>query len=48
MDEMISLLKEKGYRDGTDFISFFDPAAGHNEHAWAARLWRPLIFLFGK
>jgi hypothetical protein len=48
MDEMIDLLKEKGYHEGSDFVSFFEPAAEHSEHAWAARLWRPLIFMFGK
>jgi predicted alpha/beta superfamily hydrolase len=48
MDEMIGVLKEKGYRDGFNVLSFFDPAAGHNERAWAARLWRPLVFMFHK
>ncbi len=48
MDEMIELLKEKGYHDESDFISFFDPNAEHSEYAWAARVWRPLIFMFGK
>ena len=48
MDELLELLKEKGYNEGTDFISFFDPKAEHNERAWASRVWRPLTFLFGK
>jgi hypothetical protein len=48
MDNLITLLKEKGYTEGIDFKSFFDPKAVHNEHAWADRVWRPLQFLFGK
>jgi predicted alpha/beta superfamily hydrolase len=48
MDEIIEIMKEKGYNEGTDFISFFDSKAEHSERAWAARVWRPLKFLFGK
>jgi predicted alpha/beta superfamily hydrolase len=48
MDEIIKLMKENGYNEGTDFTSFFDPKAEHSERAWASRVWRPLIFLFGK
>jgi predicted alpha/beta superfamily hydrolase len=48
MDEITGILKEKGYTEGTDFMSFFDPKAEHNERAWAARVWRPLKFFFGK
>jgi predicted alpha/beta superfamily hydrolase len=48
MERMVAALKEKGYTEGTDFISFFDPKAEHNERAWAARVWRPLTFFFGK
>ena len=47
MDEMTEVLAKKGYRKGSDFISFYDEKAEHNERAWARRLWRPLIFLFG-
>ncbi len=47
MDEMVQLLKDRGYKEGADFISFFDPNAEHNERAWAARIWRPLTFMFG-
>jgi len=46
--EMATLLHAKGYREGKDFELFVDQGATHNEHAWAARLWRPLTFLFGK
>jgi predicted alpha/beta superfamily hydrolase len=48
MEKLIEIMEEKGYIEGTEFISFFDPNAEHNERAWASRVWRPLIFLFGK
>ena len=44
---MVALLQAKGYREGTDLCSFEDPAATHNERAWAARVWRPVEFMFG-
>ncbi|MBI3787187.1 MAG: histidine kinase, partial [Ignavibacteriales bacterium] len=47
-DEMIKLLKDKGYEEGKDLEYFFDKDAEHNEYAWAKRLWRPLTFMFGK
>lgn len=45
---MIELLKEKGYQKGEDLEYYFDQGAVHNEQAWANRLWRPLLFMFGK
>ena len=45
--KMVSLLRERGYRDGSDLVWFYDEPAEHHEAAWAARLWRPLSFLFG-
>jgi predicted alpha/beta superfamily hydrolase len=47
-DEMIKVLKEKGYKEGIDLEYYFDQGAEHNERAWADRLWRPLVFMFGK
>ena len=47
LDKMTELLGKKGYRDGIDFVHFYDAAAEHNERAWAARIWRPLEFFFG-
>ncbi len=47
-DEMITLLKEKGYTKGKDLEYFHDEGAEHNERAWARRVWRPLVFMFGK
>ncbi len=48
MDRMAGLLKAKGYKEGKDFMRFYDDRAEHNERSWAARVWRPLVFLFGK
>jgi predicted alpha/beta superfamily hydrolase len=48
MEKLIEIMHEKGYIEGTEFISFFDPKAEHNERAWALRVWRPLIYFFGK
>jgi predicted alpha/beta superfamily hydrolase len=48
MDDMIEVLKGRGYREGSDFIWFFDPKAEHSERAWSMRIWRPLTFMFGK
>jgi predicted alpha/beta superfamily hydrolase len=47
-DEMVELLERKGYKQGIDLEYFHDAGAEHNERAWAGRLWRPLLFLFGK
>jgi predicted alpha/beta superfamily hydrolase len=47
MDKMVALLKAKGYVEHRDFEWHCDPLAEHSERAWAARLWRPLLFLFG-
>lgn len=47
-DEMVALLLEKGYVKDTDLEYFYDLGAGHDERAWAKRLWRPLGFMFGK
>jgi predicted alpha/beta superfamily hydrolase len=47
-DEMITLLEEKGYTKGQDLEFFYDEGAEHNERAWAQRVWRPLVFMFGR
>jgi predicted alpha/beta superfamily hydrolase len=47
-DDMAAALRKKGYIDGKDLEYFYDPMAEHNEKAWAARVWRPLIFFFGR
>ncbi len=48
VDEMLTLLKEKGYKEGNDLEYFKDPTSEHNEQGWAKRVWRPLEYLFGK
>jgi predicted alpha/beta superfamily hydrolase len=47
-EEIVKLLEEKGYKRGVDLEYFYDEGAEHNEPAWAKRLWRPLLFMFGK
>ena len=47
-DEMIVALQNKGYELGKDIIWYVDKNASHSEIAWAERIWRPLLFFFGK
>ena len=47
IDRMLTLLPKKGFQEGRDYQWFLDPGAEHNENAWAARVWRPLEFMFG-
>ncbi|MDP4192202.1 MAG: alpha/beta hydrolase-fold protein [Bacteroidota bacterium] len=47
IDYAIKALKEKGFKEGKNLQIFFDENAEHNERAWAKRLWRPMLFLFG-
>lgn len=46
-DDMLAALAAKGITAGPRFDWFLDQGAEHNEPAWAARLDRPLRFLFG-
>ncbi len=46
IDEMIKVLKKKGYAEEKDFSVFIDKEAEHNEAAWAKRMWRPLKLFF--
>ncbi|MBK7866889.1 MAG: hypothetical protein IPJ75_07820 [Ignavibacteriales bacterium] len=48
IDQMINLLQELGYKNGTDFFVTIDPEADHNEAAWAKRVPNFLIKMFGK
>ena len=48
VDKMMGILKAKGYTEGKDLFLFIDPAAEHNEAAWAKRVWRPIEIFFGK
>lgn len=46
-DRMLEILQRNGMTLRGDLVWFQDPAAAHNEAAWAGRVWRPLRFLFG-
>ncbi len=46
-EKMCSMLKDRGYAVGRDLEFFYDAGAEHNEQAWASRLYRPLLFMFG-
>ncbi len=45
---MTRILERRGFRKGKDLLSYPDVGAVHSEAAWAARLDRPLTFLFGR
>ena len=42
-----AVLKEKGYEEGKNYVSWSFPGEGHNAGAWSARLHIPLTFMFG-
>ncbi|HLP16791.1 MAG TPA: alpha/beta hydrolase-fold protein [Bacteroidota bacterium] len=46
-EKMIGLLTEKGFVKGRDLDDYYDAAGEHHEHAWAHRIWRALVFMFG-
>ncbi|HEX8844007.1 MAG TPA: alpha/beta hydrolase-fold protein [Pyrinomonadaceae bacterium] len=48
IDEMVSALKTKGYREGKDFVLLLDPTARHFEADWAKRLPHALTLMFSK
>ena len=48
IDDMINVLREKGYTEGKNFVYFIDPDAEHNEAAWAKRSWRFLELFYKK
>ncbi len=45
---MVDILKTKGFRKGKDLEFHIESKGVHTEHSWAQRVWRPLIFLYGK
>lgn len=47
VNEMLLTLKEKGFNEDDDVYWFKDENALHSETAWAKRIWRALIFMFG-
>ncbi len=42
------LLVQKGLVLGKNLLYFYAEGADHSERAWAHRVWRPLLFLFGE
>lgn len=48
INEMLEILKKKGYHTGDEIYWYYDEKAEHNESAWARRAWRFLKFFFGK
>lgn len=48
IDDMVEVLKDKGYNEERYFLLYIDKNAEHNEAAWAKRMWRPLKFFFAK
>lgn len=47
-DRMLEVLSKKEFTLGYNLEWYLDENAEHNEPAWAARVWRPLTFMFGK
>jgi predicted alpha/beta superfamily hydrolase len=47
IDDMLSVLKKKGYAENGDLYWYKDAEAKHTEGDWAKRIWRPLIYMFG-
>lgn len=47
-EKMISILEKKGFVRGKNIDWYFATNASHSEEAWANRVWRPLVFMFGK
>jgi predicted alpha/beta superfamily hydrolase len=45
IDEMITVLKDKGYKEGEDYMLVFDKEAEHTESEWAKRIPGALRFL---
>ncbi len=48
VDEMLKLLREKGFVEGKDLIYHKDENAKHSEVYWRRQVWRFLEFMFGK
>jgi predicted alpha/beta superfamily hydrolase len=47
-EAMLRALEQKGFKRGKNLEWFHDREAEHNEAAWARRLWRPMLFMFGR
>ncbi|MEJ2193667.1 MAG: alpha/beta hydrolase-fold protein [Ignavibacteriaceae bacterium] len=47
IDEMLLVLRKKGYVENDDLYWYKAADAKHFESDWAERIWRPLIYMFG-
>ncbi|HXI83220.1 MAG TPA: alpha/beta hydrolase-fold protein [Verrucomicrobiae bacterium] len=47
-DAMLRALQANGFKMGGNLEWYRDPEAEHNERAWSKRVWRPLLFMYGK
>ncbi len=45
---MVEILKSKGFKKGKDLEYTLDSKGTHSEYYWAKRVWRPLMFMYGK
>ncbi len=45
---MVEILKTKGFKKGKDLDYTLDSKGTHSEHYWAKRVWRPLVFMYGR
>jgi predicted alpha/beta superfamily hydrolase len=45
---MVEILKKKGFKKGKDLEYHIDSKGVHSEHSWSKRVWKPLVFMFGK
>ncbi|MBI4810055.1 MAG: histidine kinase [Ignavibacteriales bacterium] len=45
-DNMLGALQKIGFVIGENLEWYRDTTAEHNEHAWAKRVWRPLLFMY--
>lgn len=45
---MVDILKKQGYKKEKDLDYYLESSGVHSEHSWAKRVWRPLVFLYGK
>lgn len=47
IDEMLEVLKQQGYIEGSNYYFHKGKNSLHNEKDWAKNIWRALIYLFG-
>lgn len=47
-EAMLEALTNAGFVMDENLVWYHDPEAAHHESAWAERLWRPFVFMFGQ